>query len=117
MQSLRPLARILGPKGLMPNVKSGTLVKPDELIEAVRLSKQGQIEFRINEHADIMAKIGLREFEEDQIFTNFDAFARALAHRKPEKIKGKYFLRGYLKTTMGHPIKIDLSEYQRLALD
>ena len=65
MASLRPLAKILGPKGLMPNVKSGTLVKPDELLEAVRLSKQGQIEFRVNEHADIMVKIGLREFGEE----------------------------------------------------
>ena len=62
MSVLKPLARILGPKGLMPNTKSGTLVKPDELIEAVKVSKQGQIEFRINEHADIMVKIGLREF-------------------------------------------------------
>lgn len=67
MQALRPLARVLGPKGLMPNVKSGTLVKPDELLEAVKLSKQGQIEFRVNEHSDIMVKIGLREFEEEQL--------------------------------------------------
>ena len=51
---LKPFARLLGPKGLMPNVKSGTLVKPDELMETVRLSKQGQIEFRINDNADIM---------------------------------------------------------------
>ena len=65
MNALKPLARILGPKGLMPNAKSGTLVKPAELLEAVRLSKQGQIEFRINEHSDIMVKIGLREFEND----------------------------------------------------
>lgn len=65
MQQLKPLARVLGPKGLMPNVKSGTLVKPDELLEAVKLSKQGQIEFRVNEHSDIMVKIGLREFQED----------------------------------------------------
>jgi large subunit ribosomal protein L1 len=65
MQQLKPLARVLGPKGLMPNVKSGTLVKPDELIEAVKLSKQGQIEFRVNEHSDIMVKIGLRDFQED----------------------------------------------------
>lgn len=61
-----------------------------------------------------MVKIGLREFEEDQLFTNFDAFARALAKRKPESIKGKYFVRGYIKTTMGKPIKLDLSEYQRM---
>ena len=65
MNSLKPLARILGPKGLMPNAKSGTLVKPAELLETVKLSKQGQIEFRINEHSDIMVKIGLREFEND----------------------------------------------------
>ena len=109
MQALKPLARVLGPKGLMPNVKSGTLVKAEELLEAVRLSKQGQIEFRVNEHADIMVKIGLREFQEDQLLTNFDAFARALVKKKPESIKGKYFIRGYLKTSMGRPVKLDLS--------
>lgn len=49
--------------------------------------------------------------------TNFDAFARALVKRKPESIKGKYFIRGYIKTTMGQPIKLDLSEYQRLTQD
>jgi len=98
----------------MPNIKSGTLVKQDELIEAVKLSKQGQIEFRVNEHSDIMVKIGLRDFQEDQLFSNFDAFARALAKRKPESIKGKYFMRGYIKTTMGKPIKVDLSDYQRM---
>lgn len=114
MTGLRPLARILGPKGLMPNLKSGTLVKPDELLEAVRLSKQGQIEFRVNEHADIMVKIGLREFEDDKLFVNFDAFARAIAKKKPESIKGKYFLRGYMKTSMGPPVKLDLQEYQRM---
>lgn len=54
MQVLKPLARTLGPKGLMPNVKSGTLVKPDELIETIKQAKQGRIEFRINDHADIM---------------------------------------------------------------
>ena len=117
MQSLRPLARVLGPKGLMPNVKSGTLVKPEELIESVKLSKQGQIEFRVNEHADIMIKIGLREFEDDQLFVNFDAFARALVAKKPEAVKGKYFMRGYIKTTMGRPIKLDLSEYQRMTVE
>lgn len=65
MQALKPLARVLGPKGLMPNVKSGTLVKQDELIDAVKLSKQGQIEFRVNEYADVMVKIGLRNFQDD----------------------------------------------------
>lgn len=86
---LKPLARILGPKGLMPNTKSGTLVKPDELINAVKLSKQGQIEFRINDHSDIMVKIGLREFEDEKLFENFDSFVLALLNKKPESIKSK----------------------------
>jgi large subunit ribosomal protein L1 len=54
MQILKPFARILGPKGLMPNTKSGTLVGPEELLETVKSQKQGLIEFRVNEHADIM---------------------------------------------------------------
>jgi len=45
---------------------------------------------------------------------NLDAFARALVAKKPEAVKGKYFVRGYIKTTMGKPIKLDLSEYQRM---
>ena len=79
MQALKPMARILGPKGLMPNVKSGTLVKPDELLNSVKLSKQGQIEFRVNEHSDIMVKIGLRQFENENLMKNYDSLARALA--------------------------------------
>ena len=73
----------------MPNLKSGTLVKNDDLIEAIKLSKQGLIEFRVNENADIMAKIGLRSFENDAIFNNFDALAKALVKKRPESLKGK----------------------------
>lgn len=89
MPILKAMARILGPKGLMPNLKSGTLVKPDTLLDTVKISKQGQIEFRVNEHSDIMVKIGLKDFETDNLFSNFDSFARALAKKKPESIKGK----------------------------
>jgi ribosomal protein L1 len=61
-----------------------------------------------------MIKIGLRDFEDDKLFVNLDAFAKALVAKKPEAVKGKYFVRGYIKTTMGKPIKLDLSEYQRM---
>ena len=63
MSSLKAMARVLGPKGLMPNAKSGTLVKQHELVEAVKLSKQGLVEFRVNEGSFIMGKIGLRAFD------------------------------------------------------
>ena len=67
MQSLKPFARILGPKGLMPNPKSNTLVKPDDLLETIKVAKQGLIEYRVNEHSDIMVKIGLKEFENEAL--------------------------------------------------
>lgn len=67
MNGLKGLARILGPKGLMPNVKSGTLVKPDDLIETLKQSKQGLIEFRVNESATIMGKFGKRDFTDENL--------------------------------------------------
>lgn len=130
MPQLKALARTLGPKGLMPNVKSGTLVKPAELLDTVKISKQGQIEFRVNEHSDIMVKIGLKEFDTENLVQNFDSVAKALVNKKPEAVKGeytyllvnyinlgKYFIRGYIKSSMGPSIKVDLAEYQRLASD
>ncbi len=67
MNSLKTLARVLGPKGLMPNVKSGTLVKPDQLLTAVKESKQGMVEFRVNDSATIMSKLGKRNFTDEQL--------------------------------------------------
>lgn len=89
MSTLKPLARVLGPKGMMPNIKSGTLVKPEDLLESVKVSKMGQIEFRVNEHSDIMVKIGLKEFDNDKLVENFNSLASALAKKRPESIKGK----------------------------
>jgi large subunit ribosomal protein L1 len=65
VNSLKKFARILGPKGLMPNTKSGTLVKQDVIVETVKQSKQGLIEFRISPESFIMSKIGLRKFTGD----------------------------------------------------
>lgn len=62
----------------MPNVKSGTLVKADEMLETIKLAKQGQIEFRINENADIMVKIGMKNFKDEDLQRNFEALAKAL---------------------------------------
>ena len=90
MQGLKTLARVLGPKGLMPNVKSGTLVKADDLIAAVKSSKQGLIEFRVNEGATIMNKFGKRDFSNESLETNLDALLRSIAQKRPDSIKGRY---------------------------
>lgn len=111
MQSLKQLARILGPRGLMPNVKSGTLVKPDDLMETVKQSKQGLIEFRVNENGTIMGKFGKRDFPDENLQTNLDAFIKAVARKRPETVKGKYLQNAMVKTSMGPTIKVDLSLY------
>lgn len=114
MQGLKTLARVLGPKGLMPNVKSGTLVKPDDLMETVKQAKQGLIEFRVNENGTIMGKFGKRDFPDDNLKTNVDAFIRAVARKRPESVKGKYLSNAMVKTSMGPTIKLDIQMYQLL---
>ena len=101
---LKKFARVLGPKGLMPNTKSGTLVKQDEIVDQVKQSKVGLMEFRINTDAFIQSKIGLREFENGALIENFEALMEQLIAKKPESVKGRYFLKGVMKTTMGKPL-------------
>ena len=98
----------------MPNVKSGTLVPQDQIVEQVKQSKEGLIEFRVNPESFIMSKIGLREFKPEQLESNLDALMEALAERKPETIKGRYFLKGMIKTSMGPPLKLDIQKYANL---
>jgi large subunit ribosomal protein L1 len=98
----------------MPNVKSGTLVKPDDLIETFTQSKQGLIEFRVNENAFIMGKFGKRDFPDENLNTNLDAFIKAVAHKRPVSIKGKYLSYAVVKSSMGPTVKLDLSHYQTI---
>lgn len=69
------------------------------------------IEFRVSPDSFIFSKIGLRKFETDQLEENFDALMMALVEKKPDSIKGRYFLKGMVKTSMGPPIEVDLSHY------
>ena len=111
MPQLKALARTLGPKGLMPNVKSGTLVKPDILIESVKQSKQGLIEYRVTEDGTIMNKIGMRSFTEEDLLRNSEALINSVASKRPADIKGRFFNKGIIKTSMGPALKIDLSKF------
>lgn len=115
MTLLKQHARVLGPKGLMPNVKSGTLVKNDELLETIRQTKQGLVEFRVNEAAYIMNKIGKRSFDDKELHTNLDALLTAIARRRPDTLKGKLFGKIMVKTSMGPPLRLDAEKYQEMA--
>lgn len=114
IQDLKAYARILGPRGLMPNTKSGTLVKRDALVDQVRLSKRGLIEFRVNPESFILNKIGTRSFEGKALHENFDALMMALVAKKPESVKGRYFLKAMVKTSMGPPLRLNLDHYNQV---
>ena len=116
MPALKALARVLGPKGLMPNVKSGTLVKQHELMDTLKQSKQGLIEFRVNDSAFIMNKIGKRAFDDAALLDNLTAFMEAIAKKKPESVKGKYFQKALIKTSMGPPLKLNLAPFSHLTM-
>ena len=114
MPTLKSMARVLGPKGLMPNKKSGTLVMGHELLETVKQSKQGLVEFRVNDSSFIMSSIGKKSFDSAALLDNLDALMKAIAAKKPESVKGRYFLKGQVKTSMSPPLKLDISPYQAL---
>lgn len=73
------------------------------------------IEFRVNDASFIMNKIGKRDFKEEDLTTNLDAILTAIAKKRPETIKGKYFNKVLIKTSMGPPLKLNLDRYHELA--
>jgi large subunit ribosomal protein L1 len=102
------LGKVLGPKGLMPNPKLGT-VTPN-VGEAVKAAKSGQVEFRVEKAGIIHAGIGKASFPEADLKANFDAFVDAIVKAKPTGTKGKFVQKVALTSTMGPGVKVDLTE-------
>ena len=102
------LGKVLGPKGLMPNPKLGT-VTPN-VAQAVKDAKGGQIEFRVEKQGIIHAGIGKMSFSDDDLRKNFDAFVDAIVRAKPAGAKGKYVRKISLSSSMGPGLKIDTTE-------
>lgn len=105
MGKIGPLGRILGPRGLMPNPKSGT-VTPD-VAKAVKEVKQGKIDFKVDKKGIVHTSIGKVSFTPDQIRENAQAFINTLIKLKPATSKGTYIKSIYLSSTMSKGIKID----------
>jgi large subunit ribosomal protein L1 len=102
------LGKVLGPKGLMPNPKLGT-VTPN-VTQAVKDAKGGQIEFRVEKQGIIHAGLGKLSFSDADLKTNFDAFVDAIVKAKPAGAKGKYVKKITLSSSMGPGLKIDTTE-------
>jgi large subunit ribosomal protein L1 len=102
------LGKVLGPKGLMPNPKLGT-VTPN-VAEAVKAAKGGQVEYRVEKAGIIHSGIGKASFPAADLRANFDALVDAVVKAKPSGAKGKYVKRIAISSTMGPGVKIDVAE-------
>jgi large subunit ribosomal protein L1 len=102
------LGKVLGPKGLMPNPKLGTVTM--DVTKAVTDAKAGQIEFRVEKAGIIHAGIGKASFAPEDLRANFDAFVDAIVRAKPAGAKGKYVKKAAISSTMGPGVKVSLEE-------
>ena len=110
MPSLGKLGKILGPKKLMPNPKSGTVTK--DVAKAVKEMKSGKIEFRVDKYGIIHSGIGKMSFTKDQIHSNLDTLMKAVLKARPASLKGVYVNKITLSSTMGPGIKIDKNSFR-----
>jgi len=108
MGELGKLGRILGPKGLMPNPKSGTVTK--DVANAVNEVKAGKIEFRVDKTGIVHASLGKLEFEKNQLLENTQAFINTIIKLKPASAKGQYVKSLFLSSSMGPGLKISRDE-------
>jgi large subunit ribosomal protein L1 len=109
------LGRVLGPRGLMPNPKTGTVTT--EVGKAVTEIKGGKIEFRVDRHANLHFIIGKTSFDEKQLVENYAAALEEILRLKPAAAKGRYIKKGTLSTTMGPGIPLDPSATRNLTAE
>lgn len=101
------LGRVLGPRGLMPNPKAGTVVPPEDLPRVINEAKAGRVEFRLDKTANIHVPLGKVSFSAEKLFENFGALMEAIRKAKPSASKGTYIRHITLTTTMGPGIKLE----------
>jgi len=112
MRLVGKLGKVLGPKGLMPNPKAGTVTM--DVGKAVREIKAGKVEFRVDKTSIIHASIGKTSFDEKRLAENAETFIRAVHKAKPAAAKGKYFRTVSISSTMGPGIEIDTTSIEAL---
>jgi large subunit ribosomal protein L1 len=116
MGTVGRLGRVLGPRGLMPNPKAGTVVQEEHLPRAIAEAKAGRVEFRIDKTANMHVPIGKASFEDAQLFENFATLMDAVKKARPASAKGAYIRRLVLCATMGPAVKVDAIQAQAIEL-
>ncbi len=111
MKTVRTIARVLGPKGLMPNPKSGTVT--DDIAAGIKAVKAGRVEFKMDKAANVGVGIGKRSFTPAQILENAATVLEAVGKAKPASFKGRYILNAALSSTMSPAVRIAGNEYSK----
>lgn len=114
MSKVGRLGKTLGPRGLMPNPKTNTVLPAEDLARAISEARQGRVEYRLDKTANIHLPIGRASFSTDQLMSNFTAVMEAIKRAKPSGAKGQYIRGITLTSTMGPGVKVDIN--QALAL-
>ena len=109
------LGKILGPRGLMPNPKAGTIVPAEDLPRAIKEARLGRVEFRVDKTANLHVPVGKISFPVEKLLDNMAALFEAVKKAKPASSKGQYVKKITLAASMGPGIKLDTS--QALALE
>jgi large subunit ribosomal protein L1 len=112
MGVLGKVARILGPKGLMPNPKTGTVTM--DVAQAVKNAKGGQVNFRVDKKGNMHAGIGKASFSEEQLVENLKTFVEKINRLKPASAKGRYIKNAALSLTMSPSVKLDTAELMEI---
>ena len=109
------LGRVLGPRGLMPNPKAGTVVPAEDLPRVINEAKAGRVEFRLDKTANIHVPIGKASFELTKLVENFAAFMEAIKKARPAAAKGSYIKSITITTTMGPGVHLDINQAQSMS--
>jgi large subunit ribosomal protein L1 len=113
MGEVRKLGKVLGPRGLMPNPKTGTVT--DDTAKAVKEVKAGRVEFKVDKAGNIHVPVGKASFTVDQLAENARTVIEAVAKARPHSVKGDFILSCTLSATMSPPVRINLKEFQAAA--
>lgn len=111
MPALGKLGRVLGPKGLMPNPKTGSVTM--DTAKAVTDVKKGRVEYRADSYGNVAAVVGKVSFDEDKLLENINAFVSLMLKLKPATVKGAYVKNISISSTMGPGIKIDANSFDK----
>ena len=113
MVEVRKLGKVLGPRGLMPNPKTGTVT--DDTAKAVKEVKAGRVEFKVDKGGNVAVAVGKRSFEPQQLLENARAVIEAVAKARPSAVKGKFIESATLSATMSPPVRLDPKEFATAA--